>query len=143
MFGVAIEFPEESPDRGLILFSIAIFLVVTSGLLHAVWNLFTKQSLNKAVFLWLIQWVAVLLYLPFALTAIWHHHIPFVGWLLLTVTVTLHGIYVVLLSQTYNAGDLSQVYPLMRGVSPLLVPLIGVFVLGEQMSILGWIGVAG
>ena len=125
------------------MFSTVIFLVVTSGLLHAVWNLFTKQSVNKVVFLWSIQWVAVLLYLPFALTAIWHHHIPFVGWLLLTVTAALHGVYVVLLSQIYNAGDLSQVYPLMRGVSPLLVPLIGVFVLGEQLSILGWIGVAG
>jgi hypothetical protein len=107
------------------LFSTAAFLVVMSGLLHAVWNLFAKQSLNKVVFLWSIQWVAVLLYLPFAMTAIGHGNIPFVGWLLLTVSVGLHGVYVVLLSQTYNAGDLSHVYPLMRGVSPLLVPLIG------------------
>lgn len=125
------------------MFSTAVFLVVMSGLLHAVWNLFAKQSLNKVVFLWSIQWVAVLLYLPFAMTAIGHSNIPSVGWLLLTISVGLHGVYVVLLSQTYNAGDLSQVYPLMRGVSPLLVPLIGVFVLGEHLAMLGWIGVAG
>jgi len=37
----------------------AIALVITSGLLHAVWNLFAKQSLDKVVFLWSIQRVAV------------------------------------------------------------------------------------
>ncbi len=125
------------------MFPVAIFLVIMSGLLHAIWNLFAKQSLNKAVFLWSIQWVAVFAFLPWALAGIWHRHIPLCGWLFLTVTVALHGIYVILLSRTYNAGDLSQVYPLMRGVSPLLVPLIGAFVLGERLSVLGWIGVAG
>jgi len=113
-----------------------------SGLLHAVWNLVAKQSLDKVVFLWSIQWVAVFLYLPWALAVVWHHHIPFKGWLFLVVTVTLHGFYVMLLSKTYTAGDLSQVYPLMRGVSPLLVPIIGVVILGERLPIVAWIGVA-
>lgn len=135
--------PEESPERRLILFTVAIFLVVMSGLLHAVWNLFAKQSLNKVVFLWSFQWVAVFVFLPWALSAIWRHYIPLRGWLFLTVTAVLHGVYVMLLPRTYNAGDLSQVYPLMRGVSPLLVPVIGVYILGERLSVLGWLGVAG
>ncbi|WDL96717.1 DMT family transporter [Alicyclobacillus sp. ALC3] len=124
------------------MFTVAIFLVVSSGLLHAVWNLFAKQSLNKVVFLWSIQWAAVFLYLPWALTAVWNHNIPFRGCLFLVVTAALHGFYVILLSKTYSAGDLSQVYPLMRGVSPLLVPILGVSVLGEKLSALGWLGVA-
>jgi len=135
--------PEKSPERRLILFTVAIFLVVMSGLLHAVWNLFAKQSLNKVVFLWSIQWVAVFVYLPSALEAVWRHPVQMQGWLLLVITAFIHGMYVILLSQTYNAGDLSQVYPLMRGVSPLLVPVIGVFILGERLSVLGWLGVVG
>lgn len=125
------------------MFTAAIFLVVTSGLLHAVWNLFAKQSLNKVVFLWSLQWVAVIVYAPWAIPAMLHHHTPMVGWILLAITAALHGVYVILLSQTYTVGDLSQVYPLMRGVSPLLVPLLGVFVLRERLSGLGWLGVGG
>lgn len=124
------------------MFAIEISLVVTSGFLHALWNLFAKRSLNKVVFLWSIQWVGVLLYLPLALTAIWDHYVPYKGWLFLLVTVASHGVYVILLSKTYTAGDLSHVYPLMRGVSPLLVPIIGVAILGEHLEIMGWMGVA-
>lgn len=94
------------------------------------------------MFLWSFQWVAVIVYLPLAITAILHQHTPVKGWVLLVITATLHGIYVILLSQTYTGGDLSQVYPLMRGVSPLLVPLIGVFFLSERLSGLGWLDVA-
>lgn len=125
------------------MFPVAIFLVVISGLLHAVWNLFAKQSLNQVVFLWSLQWVGVFAFLPLALAAVWHRNIGVEGWLFLVVTITLHGIYVILLSQSYTAGDLSQMYPLMRGVSPLLVPVIGVSVLGEKLTVMGWVGVAG
>ncbi|WDL96458.1 EamA family transporter [Alicyclobacillus sp. ALC3] len=113
-----------------------------SGLLHAVWNLFAKQSRNKVVFLWSFQWVAVFAFLPSALIAMEHHNIPTEGWLFLAVTAALHGVYVMVLSRTYTAGELSQVYPLMRGVSPLLVLLLGVSILGERLTTLGWLGVA-
>lgn len=125
------------------MFSIAIILVIISGLLHAVWNLFAKQSLNKVVFLWSFQWVAVFVFLPWALAAVWHHHIPVRGWAFFTVTAALHGAYVILLSRTYSAGDLSQVYPLMRGLSPMLVPILGILILGERLPGISWLGVGG
>jgi drug/metabolite transporter (DMT)-like permease len=125
------------------LFTIAIFLVISSGLLHAIWNLFAKQSLNKVAFLWSIQCIAFLIFLPWAIISTFHQHASISGWGMLVIAATLHGIYVILLSQAYTAGDLSQVYPLMRGVSPLLVPIIGFLVLGERLSVLGWLGVCG
>ncbi len=116
--------------------------VVASGFLNALWNLFAKQSLNKVVFLWSFQWVAVCIYLPWAIASLDSHAIPRIGWLCLLCSVSLHGFYVVALSRTYTLGDLSQVYPLMRGVGPLLVPLLGVLWLGERLSWVGWLGVA-
>lgn len=123
------------------MFSLAIFLVIMSGLLHAVWNLLAKRSVNPVVFLWSFQWVAVVVYLPWALAAIGGHPVPMRGWMLLALTAAVHGTYVLLLANTYSLGDLSQVYPLMRGVSPILVPVLGVALLGERLSPPGWLGV--
>jgi drug/metabolite transporter (DMT)-like permease len=123
------------------MFSVAIFLVIMSGLLHAVWNLLAKRSFNQVVFLWSFQWVAVVVYLPWVLAAMGRHPVPLRGWILLGLTAAVHGTYVVLLANTYSLGELSQVYPLMRGVSPILVPVLGVALLGERLSAPGWLGV--
>ncbi|MCL5116274.1 MAG: DMT family transporter [Firmicutes bacterium] len=123
------------------MFSLAIFLVIMSGLLHAVWNLLAKRSVNHVVFLWSFQWVAVVVYLPWALAAIGRHPVPMRGWMLLGLTAGVHGTYVLLLANMYSLGDLSQVYPLMRGVSPIMVPVLGVVLLGERLSAPGWLGV--
>jgi uncharacterized membrane protein len=48
---------------------------------------------------------------------------------------------IILLAKTYTIGDLSQVYPIMRGTSPLLVPIFGILLLNENLKLLGWIGV--
>jgi drug/metabolite transporter (DMT)-like permease len=125
------------------LFSIALLLVVFSGLIHSVWNLFTKKSINKVVFLWFTQWAAIIIFLPFTIKELagLTHPVPFIGLGLLFISVLLHGVYVLLLGKTYSAGDLSQAYPIMRGTSPLLVPLIGVLILGEHLSFVNWLGV--
>lgn len=121
---------------------IAILLVILSGLIHSIWNLFTKTSVNKNVFLWFCQWAAIILFLPFVLVEMRTMDIvPMSGWFLLVSSMILHGIYVLLLARTYTIGDLSQVYPIMRGTSPLLVPIIGVLVLSETLKLLGWIGI--
>lgn len=123
------------------MFFLALFFVIMSGLLNAVWNLLAKHSVNKVVFLWSFQWVAVVVYLPWAMAAIGRHPVPARGWMLLPLTAAVHGTYVLLLANTYSLGDLSQVYPLMRGVSPILVPILGVTLLGEHLSGPGWLGV--
>ncbi len=33
----------------------AFLLVIGSGFLHSIWNLYTKKSINKEVFLWYCQ----------------------------------------------------------------------------------------
>jgi drug/metabolite transporter (DMT)-like permease len=121
---------------------LAIILVIFSGLIHSIWNLLTKKSINKNVFLWFCQWAAIIFFLPLVLIELRSiDSVPLTGWLLVVASMILHGLYVLLLAKTYTIGDLSQVYPIMRGISPLLVPVIGVFVLNENLKFQGWIGV--
>jgi uncharacterized membrane protein len=124
------------------LLSLSLFLVMLSGLIHSVWNLFTKKSLNKSVFLWFCQWAAIVVFLPFFILRLDEvHSLPLTGGLIVLLSMALHGGYVLLLAFTYTSGDLSQAYPIMRGTSPLLVPLIGVLLLNESLKVIGWIGV--
>jgi drug/metabolite transporter (DMT)-like permease len=123
---------------------IAIALVGLSGLVHSIWNLFTKKSLNKVVFLWFCQWVAILVFLPMTIYELASGSLAGVtmtGWGLVAASMALHGSYMLLLAKAYTLGDLSQAYPIMRGTSPLLVPLVGVFVLGEHVGGIGWAGI--
>jgi drug/metabolite transporter (DMT)-like permease len=125
-----------------ILTSLAVTLVILSGFIHAIWNLFTKRSINKSVFLWHCQWVAIVVFIPFVLMELKViHSVPAAGWLLILVSMTLHGVYVLLLAKAYSIGDMSQVYPIMRGTSPLIVPIIGVLLLSEHLKLLGWVGI--
>lgn len=123
---------------------IAITLVVLSGLIHSIWNLFTKRSVNKVAFLWYCQCMAIVIFLPVSFYEIVHSNIVFIpltGWLLIFASMVLHGLYVLLLAYTYTVSDLSQAYPIMRGISPLLVPIIGVLLLKEHLHWIGWTGI--
>lgn len=129
------------PKEALFVFLWGYYCVLGSGLVHAVWSLWAKQSRSRVAFLWSFQIVAVITYLPWALHVFSSHRILLIGWAMVLGTAALHGMYVVALARTYSLGDLSQVYPLMRGVSPLVVPLIAVAFLGEPLSWFGWMGV--
>ncbi|KRE38753.1 DMT family transporter [Paenibacillus sp. Soil522] len=122
------------------MFSLAVILVLGSGCLHSIWNLYTKRSINKNVFLWFCQLVAIIVFLPWAIVE-WDSSITITGCWALLASMFLHGLYIKLLAATYSVGDLSQVYPIMRGTSPLLVPLLGVTLLNEKLTTFGWIGV--
>jgi drug/metabolite transporter (DMT)-like permease len=56
--------------------------------------------------------------------------------------VVLHVFYFLMLGAVYRIGDLSHVYPLMRGIAPLLVALVGTLWLGETLSVPMWSGIA-
>lgn len=123
----------------------AFALVILSGMVHSIWNLFTKRSVNKVVFLWFCQWIAIIIFLPFVMMEIMtsdNMTFSIFGSLLLVSSMALHGLYVLLLAHAYTISDLSQAYPIMRGISPLLVPVIGVFFLQENLQIVGWAGIA-
>lgn len=121
--------------------ALALGLVLSSGLAHAVWNLFAKQSDNKNVFLWLIHIGGSVVFLPFFVGDL-SKGVPIEGYVLMFVTVLFQIGYNLLLPLAYLKSDMSQAYPVMRGVSALLVPLFGIWLYRESLTPAGWIGVA-
>lgn len=119
--------------------NLALFLIIFSAVMHALWNLLVKRSRDKTVFIW---WMFIAsgslmnLLLPFA------GPFPPVSATLLGLVVTGSACFVLyhlFNGRAYRSGDLSLTYPLSQ-TSMLWVPLWGALLLGERFT---WAGLAG
>ena len=108
-----------------------IMVVLAAALLHAIWNAVVKGSNDK-----IVSMVAVVLgHVPFALIVLFFVEPPMsISWGWLFFGVVLHVGYQLFLVTAYRFGDLSQVYPIARGVAPLLVTLISILFLGVFLT---------
>ncbi|HQZ13770.1 MAG TPA: EamA family transporter [Devosia sp.] len=120
--------------------SLAAFgIVIFAALLHAGWNAIVKGAgdtrLTTVLVLACSAIIAVvtLPFLPQPAPASWPY---------LATTMVLQIGYFSLVAAAYRAADMSTVYPLMRGLAPLLVASVGTVVLGEQPGPFGWLGIA-
>ena len=120
---------------------LALALVLCAALLHAIWNLLYKRARDKPSFAWLFGVAAVVMYFPVFLLLVGRQPIPDEGWYLVLASGTIHSFYFAFLGRGYASGDLSLVYPLSRGIAPLLVPLWAAPFLGERVSALGLAGI--
>ncbi len=105
-------------------------MVLSAALLHAGWNAIYKgrgSGLATGVVITIGMGGTSLLALPFF--AIPEQE----SWLFIGCSVTLHIFYRIFLSTSYSYGDLGQIYPISRGLGPLLVTIIGVYWLGEKL----------
>jgi drug/metabolite transporter (DMT)-like permease len=120
--------------------SLAVSLaVLLAALLHAGWNAMIKGGGDVLHDTAGIIVGAALVALPFAFVVA----LPAAAsWPYIAASVTVHLGYYALMISAYRAGDLSLVYPLMRGVAPLITAVAGIAVLGELPPLLGWIGIA-
>lgn len=120
--------------------SLAIALVLLSTLLHTAWNSALKNTEAKRCFnAWLLVWCTVWS-LPGGLWALTHGRGmsgPALGAALASSLLWLF--YYEGLARAYEGGDLSAMYPVMRGATPLLAAVIG---LGQHQwpTPLGWLG---
>lgn len=121
--------------------ALAIALVLLSALFHALRSLFTKESGDKQIFLWLYSIFALVFFSPLFFYFLYRVGIndP-VAYAWCAGSGFIHFLYWLFLTSAYKEGDLSHVYPIMRS-SPALVLMIAVFLLGEQVSALGVTGV--
>ena len=114
-------------------------LVLFGALLHASWNSLIKAGADKAAEMALMRVAGLLLALPVLAWTGWPAPASW-GWLLLSGAI--HFAYYYLLVNAYERGNLSVVYPVMRGVAPVLIALVGWTWLGEAFSPWAAAGVA-
>ncbi len=114
-------------------------LVFLSALLHATWNLYAKRSSGGFVFVWLTNLVAVAWLVPLASCLLYGEraailaHLPALM-LAAALTSTFHLSYTLMLLRAYRSGDLSVVYPVVRGTGPLLSAIVGVAAFREPAN---------
>ena len=95
------------------------FTVLFAAVLHACWNALVKGGIDKTVSMTAVvigQGVTGALLIPFAPALDWAACWPY-----LATGVGLHIGYQSFLIVSYRLGDLTQVYPIARGVAPLLI----------------------
>ncbi len=113
------------------------FAVLLAALLHASWNAMIKGGSDVLLDTAAIVVGAALVALPFVFLVplptaqTW----PYIG-----ASVATHLAYYYLMINAYRTGDLSLVYPLMRGIAPLITAVLGIFWLQEMPGTFTWIG---
>ena len=113
-------------------------VVLFAAALHAGWNALVRASSDKFQDTVLIVfgagvWTALLLPLmpPPAIQS----------WPYLAASVLIHVAYFALVALSYRSGELSFVYPLMRGTAPAFSAIAAALLLNESPSPGGWAGV--
>jgi drug/metabolite transporter (DMT)-like permease len=111
--------------------------VLLAAVLHAGWNAVLKMGDDRLLTITVIIGVGGIIALPF---------LPFVAfpaaasWPFLLLSAGLHLGYFCFLVKAYRVGDLSHVYPVARGVAPLIVAVGAAGLAGETLAPLGIAG---
>lgn len=116
-----------------------VLLILFAAALHAGWNVLVKSESGDSyntVFIIAGSAVIGVIFLPFV-------PLPLPGsWPYLGASVVIHIFYFGILLLAYKKGDMSLVYPLMRGLPPMLTALAASVLIQESLSAKGWIGIA-
>jgi drug/metabolite transporter (DMT)-like permease len=116
-----------------------VLLILFAAALHASWNILLKsesESLTNTVLIIAGSAVIGVVFLPFVplpLQPCW----PYLG-----ASVVIHIVYFTVLLLAYKKGDMSLVYPIMRGLPPVLTAVAASILLSEVLSLRGWLGIA-
>ena len=113
-------------------------IVLFAAFLHAFWNAVVKGAADKTIVLGLIALghvipgIAMVALSP----AITSAAIPFI-----IASTVIHWVYYYLLNVAYRVGDLSMVYPIARGLAPVLIALGAQVFVGERLPAVAWGGI--
>ena len=116
----------------------ALGLALAAAFLHALWNLLAARARDTEAAMGIAMTLGPLLMLPIAIMR-WRLEpevLPYVA-----VSATLELIYMVLLAAAYRRADMSLIYPIARGVAPVIVLVVATLVLGQHLSPLSSVGI--
>ena len=106
-------------------------LVVLSAIAHAVWNALVKSAGDRTMTMVAIRTAGLALGLG---------ALPFVdwpepeSWKWIALTACVQFAYYALLIRSYGVGDMSVVYPLARGLAPVLTTVAAFVTIDEALS---------
>jgi drug/metabolite transporter (DMT)-like permease len=112
--------------------------VLGAALLHASWNALVKASADKQLDTYAVaagSGLIALVLLPFLPPPA-----P-ASWPWLAGSAAVHILYFVFLAGAYRYGELSYVYPIMRGGGPMIVAATSALAFGELLRGSEWFGV--
>ncbi len=106
-------------------------LVVFSAIANSVWNALVKSAGDRTLTMVAIRTAGLLMGLAALPFVDWPAPESF-KWLALTAAV-MFGYYALLI-RSYGLGDMSVVYPLARGIAPVLTTVAAFLIVGESLS---------
>lgn len=120
-----------------------VLVVLGAAFLHAFWNFQIRATADKA-----LGMAAVMFgHLPLAIIGLVYVGLPPAGaWQYVFVSAVLHLGYQVFLLNAYRFGELTQIYPVARGASPLIITLFTMVTVPgilKTMEVVGVILVSG
>lgn len=104
--------------------------VLAAAVLHAAWNAIAKQVTERWQLFSCMSIVSVVLLAP---ALLWVEPPARASWPWLAASVAVQLVYVVALVTAYQLGDFGQIYPIARGLGPLVVAAVAATVLGEPL----------
>lgn len=115
----------------------ALSIVLFSAVLHAGWNAMLKALDDRAGVLGAVSLVHALA----GIVLISLSPLPDrASWPSIFISTVVHYGYYLLLFRAYRHGDLSQVYPISRGLAPAFVAISAYLLIGESLGAMGWTG---
>ncbi len=115
-----------------------LLAVLGAALLHAGWNALIKTGVSKQTSMLILTLghaaigALVVATRPVPAPQVW-------PWLIGSGAI--HMAYQLFLAYAYEQGDLSRVYPIARGAAPMLVTLVGVFLLADVVTPVEYAGI--
>jgi drug/metabolite transporter (DMT)-like permease len=109
----------------------ALLLALAAAVIHALWNVLLARARDTEAATALAILVGVVAFTPAALLT-WD--VDADVWPYVLGSAAFELAYIVLLAAAYARSELSLVYPLARGVAPVLVLVVGVAALGAGTS---------
>ncbi|MBL4784840.1 MAG: EamA family transporter [Cohaesibacteraceae bacterium] len=115
-----------------------ITIVLFAALFHATWNALVKGAQDRTITIGLVALGHVIpgVILVYMFAAPSFESIKFI-----IASTIIHWLYYYLLNIAYRYGDLSVVYPISRGLTPIIIALGAQYWIGEVLPTAAWLGI--
>lgn len=112
--------------------------VLAAAIVHSVWNAIVHGIKDQVVAFGLLGTGGALAAIPLVVLS---HAPSTASWPYIAASIVIHLGYTTLLMRSYRYGEFSQVYPLARGTSPLVVTILSAVFVHERPSLMALAGV--